>query len=115
MQGGGGLIGFDIESIAYKRFGVQAGLGLVSYGLGINYHLKDNIRSSFISWSYWHQGFGNNFTQDAMGPTFVYRSKKWFTAQLGGGFRINDGPALPVEYRGQAFMLLYSVGAYFPL
>jgi hypothetical protein len=115
LNGGGSLIGIDYESLITKRIGVQIGAGLVGFGGGINYHLKPNIRSSFISLQYWHQGFGELFAQDAIGPSFVYRGKKWLTFQIGIGANIQQGPAYPKNLDKQPIMLLYSIGAYFPL
>ncbi|MBE0640433.1 MAG: hypothetical protein IH599_00250, partial [Bacteroidales bacterium] len=63
LQGGGSLIGADIEFLLAGRLGIQAGAGLVGYGGGINYHLGPSIRSSFISLQYWNQGIGDSFTQ----------------------------------------------------
>jgi len=115
LQGGGGLLGIDFEKIIYKRFSVQVGAGIVSYGAGINYHFKPTVRSSFISLQYWNQGIGASFTQNALGATYVFRGKKWFTFQIGAGHRLQKGPAYPENRSFPAFMLLYSIGAYFPL
>jgi hypothetical protein len=115
LQGGGSLFGFDFETLLYNRIGVQVGAGLVGFGGGINYHLKPAIRSSFLSCSYWHQGIGESFAQSIIGPTFVYRGKKWFTAQLGFGFPLDIGPALEeTDFEQPPVMLIYSIGAYIP-
>lgn len=117
LQGGGSLIGIDLEVLATDHIGIQVGGGLVGYGAALNYHPKGGFRSSFISVTYWHQGHQENFVQSLLGPTFVFRGKKWFTAQIGLGFQLNEGPgaknldpdALP------STQLLYSIGGYFPL
>lgn len=114
LQGGGSLVGADLEFLLNRYVGVQVGAGFVGYGAGLNVHLKPSIRSSFISLAYWHQGVGSSHTQTVVGPTFVYRSKKWFTAQLGFGFPIEKGPAWPSEMEHPPVILLYSIGAYFP-
>jgi len=113
LQGGGALIGGDIEFLLSDRFGVQVGAGIVGFGAGLNYHLSPSIRSSFISLTYWNQGLGNSFAQNAVGPTFVYRSKKWFTCQIGLGVPLSEGPAFPNNIEQQPVMLLYSIGGYF--
>ena len=115
LNGGGSLLGADFESLVSKKIGIQAGIGLLGYGAGINYHFKPSIRSSFISIQYWHQGFGEFFVQDAIGPNYVYRGKKWFTFQIGIGTKLQYGPAYPENLDKQPIMLLYSIGAYFPL
>lgn len=61
LQGGGSLIGADMEFLLTDRFGFQIGAGLVGFGGGLNYHFKPSIRSSFISLQYWNQGIGNSF------------------------------------------------------
>jgi hypothetical protein len=79
LQGGGSLLGIDIEKMLYKRLSAQVGFGLVGFGAGINIHAEPSIRSSFFSIQYWNQGIGASFAQNAIGPCYVYRSKKWFT------------------------------------
>lgn len=117
LQGGGSLIGIDLEVLATDKIGIQLGAGFVGYGGAINYHPKGGFRSSFFSLGYWHQGHKATFTQSLVGPTYVFRGKKWFTAQLGLGFQLKEGPGAknldpdvltPVQ-------LLYSIGGYFPL
>lgn len=115
LQGGGSLVGADLEFLASDRLGIQLGAGLVGYGGGINYHLKPTIKSSYFSFQYWHQGTGESFTQAVAGPNFVYRGKRWFTFQIGAGIRIEEGPALPNSLKDTPFLLMYAIGAYIPL
>jgi hypothetical protein len=57
LQGGGSLVGADLEFLLFKGLGIQAGAGLIGFGAGINYHIQpDNIRTPFLSLQYWHQG-----------------------------------------------------------
>ncbi|MBP1629890.1 MAG: hypothetical protein H6Q15_783 [Bacteroidetes bacterium] len=114
MQGGGSLIGADFEFLLTDYFGFQVGAGIVGYGAGLNYHFKPSIRSSFISIQYWNQGIGKSFTQNAIGATYVYRGKKWFTFQIGLGVPLEKGPAMPADFEQPPVMLLYSIGAYIP-
>ena len=114
LQGGGSLIGVDIEFLLTNRFGIQIGAGLVGFGGGLNYHFKPSIRSSFISFQYWNQGIGVSFAQNAIGPNFVYRGKKCFTAQIGLGVPLEKGPAMPDDYVLPPVMLMYSIGGYIP-
>jgi len=115
LQGGGSLVGADFETLLEKNVGVQFGAGFVGYGGGIDFHLKPTIRSSFFSLQYWHQGFGNSYTQSLIGPTFVYRSRSWFTAQIGLGYVLGYGSAYPSSATKVPFILMYSIGAYFPI
>ncbi len=114
LQGGGSLIGADLEVLLTKQIGVQVGAGLIGFGTALNVHLKPDIRSSMVSFTYWNQGTGQSFAQNALGPSFVYRSKGWFTAQVGLGKTLQKGPAFPEDLEQPSFMLLYSIGGYFP-
>lgn len=115
LQGGGSLIGSDLEILLTDRFGIQAGCGLVGFGAGFNFHLKPGIRTHFISIQYWNQGIGQSFSQNVIGGNFVYRGKKWFTCQLGLGAPLSKGPAWPSGMVHPPLILMYSIGAYFPL
>lgn len=116
LQGGGSLIGADLEVLLSKRFGAQIGAGLVGFGGGLNFHLKPGIRSSMISLQYWNQGIGNSFTQSLIGPNYVYRSKKWFTFQIGFGaiLEVNEENSIYDEGSVPNAILTYAIGAYFP-
>lgn len=114
LQGGGSLVGADFEGVIARRFGVQGGIGIFGFGGGLNVHLGPDGRSSFISLQYWHQGWERNYTQSLAGPNFVYRSRKWFTCQLGLGSAIDKGPAWPKDTEQPGIQLMYAIGAYFP-
>jgi hypothetical protein len=115
LQGGGSLIGADLEKLLSRRIGAQFGLGYSGFGAGVNYHLSPSIRSSFVSVQYWHQGIGNRYAQSLIGPSFVYRAPKWFSAQMGLGYVLEYGPNYPSTIKKSPVILLYSIGAYFPL
>ena len=115
LQGGGGLLGADFEFMVSPRLSLQAGAGITSFGAGINYHLKPQINSSMISLNYWHQGIGSSYTQSVLGPSFVFRARKIFTAQLGLGYLLEEGPAWPDDITHSPVMLLYAIGIYFPI
>lgn len=115
LQGGGSMIGFDMEILVSERVGLQVGSGYIGIGGGINYHFKPSIRSSFLSLQYWHQGINKTYTQSMIGPTYVFRAKKIFTFQAGIGYALEEGPAWPKDKEQPPVMLLYSIGAYFPI
>jgi len=115
LQGGGSLVGADFETLLSDKFSMQIGAGFVGFGAGINYHFQPSISSSFISLQYWHQGFGTSYTQSLIGPNFVFRAKKWFTAQIGLGYVLGYGPAWPSTAATSPVILMYSIGVYFPL
>lgn len=115
LNGGGGLLGADLEILLNDRVGIQLGAGFVSYGAAINFHLKPGIRSSFVSLQYLNQGTGESFAQNAIGPSFGYRGKRWFTYQLGLAKTLSKGPAFPANREQPSVMLTYSIGAYFAL
>lgn len=112
LQGGGALVGCDFELYLPDYFGLQIGGGLFAFGGAINIHFKPDLRSSFISLQYCHQGFGDNFTQSLLGPSIVFRGKKWFTFQIGVGILQEKGPARPSSLDGVSTMLTYSIGIY---
>ncbi len=114
LMGGGSLAGADWEFKLVKNLSVQVGGGFVGYGGGINYHVKPYIRSSYISLQYWHQGLHESFTQSLVGPSYVFRVPKWFTAQIGLGFLLEEGPGMPEDTETSPVMLTYAIGAYFP-
>jgi len=115
MQGGGSLVGVDFEAMIGQKFAAQVGAGAFGFGAGLNYHFKPSVRSSFLSLQYWHQGLGSAYYQAVVGPTFVYRFRKLFTAQLGLGYRVEEGPSFNSSLTPSPIMLLYSIGIYFPL
>jgi len=118
LNGGGSLIGFDFEVMMSKRFGIQAGAGINSYGAGLNYHLKDGIRSSMLSLLYSHQGFGgDSFYMSYLGPAYTFRARKLFTCSLGLGYVLKRGPAWYDIYTDSdkiPVLLTYSIGIYLP-
>jgi hypothetical protein len=132
MYGGGSIFGFEIENKITDRLSIQHGYGYsvsnkyykqdigmlhlgvdyISFGGGLNYHLKPTLRSSYISVQYWTQGVINEFLQGLTGPVFVYRSNKLFTAQVGLGYVITKKPILEYQYIKAPFMLTYAIGFY---
>jgi len=115
LQGGGALIGGDLEILLSDRLGIQGGMGMFAYGFGLNYHLKPGINSSFLSFGYWHQGLGSTFVQSLVGPSFVFRAKKIFTFQIGLGAILERGPAYVTSAVEVPMILTYSIGMYFPI
>lgn len=110
-QGGGSIIGLDLEFLLGNRLGIQAGGGFKSFGGGINIHLKRVINSSYIAIQYWRQGIKDSYRQSLIGPSFVFRGRDWFTAQLGCGYVIETGP----DHRDKdpvPYMLTYGIGIY---
>jgi len=114
LQGGGSLIGLDFEAIFAKRFGVQIGAGIVGYGAGLNLHFKPTIRSSMVSFQYWHQGLGSNYTQSVASANYVFRGKKWFTFQIGLGLPFEYGPGFDNNPDRPDVILTYAIGGYIP-
>lgn len=115
LKGGGALLGADFEFLLNDLLGLQLGVGLISFGAGINYHLKPSIRSSFLSLQYWNQGTGDAFVQNIVSSNYVYRGKKWFTAQIGLGRIIDTGPIFPQDLSVPPVILTYAIGVYLPM
>ncbi len=114
LMGGGSLVGADFEYMPSSRVGIQAGMGISSYGFGLNYHLKNRINSSFVTVQYWNQGFGDNHYASYVGPMFVFRAKKIFQAGIGLAAILDKGPRFKADTNVNA-VLLYNIGVYFPL
>ncbi|MFB6319871.1 hypothetical protein [Saccharicrinis sp. FJH54] len=125
MQGGGSLLGVDVEQRVANRIGIQLGGGFLGYGGGVNYHLQPGIRSSCLSLQYIHQGYskyGSNFRRNtlltensALTASYVYRARKWFTCQIGLAYSIDpDDRDWTYETSHVPIFLMYSMGAYLP-
>jgi hypothetical protein len=115
LEGGGGLVGIDWEFMIGKQIALQVGTGLISIGGSLNIHFKPDIRSSFVALQYWHQGFGDSYVQSLIGPSYVFRARKIFTAQLGFGISLGTGPGWPIDTPHPDTMLTYAIGIYFPM
>jgi len=115
LEGGGGLVGLDWEFLVGRKVGIQLGAGIVSFGASLNMHFKPDIRSSFVSLQYWHQGVGDTYTQSLLGPSYVFRARKILSAQIGFGYVLERGPAWPTNVEPVDVMLTYAIGIYFPI
>ncbi len=113
LNGGGSFVGADLEVYVSDRISVQAGVGFLSFGGGVNYHFKSHVRSSFVNLSLWHMGIGDYYFQSAIGPSFVYRGKRYLQAQIGVGLVFDKGPYQPVNYN-LPVMPFASIGIYLP-
>jgi hypothetical protein len=112
LCGGGSLIGIDLEKKISKYVSIQLGGGFVGFGAAINVHTNSLITSNYFSFGYWHQGIGTSFTQDLIGPSYVYRAN-WLALQLGAGIILSRGPAYPSNMSKPAVILTYSAGVFF--
>ena len=116
LMGGGGIVGADLEFMVGKHMGLQIGCGFGSMGFGLNYHFKPEIKSPFISFQYWHQGFSDNHYASYLGPVFVFRNKKKFQCCIGYGSILTKGTAWKKFYADKKEpaigILLYNIGWY---
>ncbi len=110
LMGGGGLVGLDFNAMLADNVSLQLGFGALSYGAGLNLHLKSDLISPLISCQYWHQGVGSTFYASYLGPMFIYRIK-YFQAGLGIGYILDKG-TLNTDKK---YVLLYNIGMFFPL
>jgi hypothetical protein len=120
FQGGGSLLGADLEVLAYDCLALQAGVGYLGYGAAVNYHFEPTLHSHYLSLAYWHQGFEEDLTQQTVGLAFGIRSFGWLTAQIGLGYVIHRGETATSNLQSafdtdtlSQYMLLYSIGVYF--
>ena len=72
--------------------GFQVGAGLAGFSTALNFHFDPDIKSSCISMTYIHQGFGDIYYASLFGPSYIQRWKNGFSAQLGMGFLAEFGP-----------------------
>lgn len=114
LQGGGSLVGVDYERMLGQYIGVQVGAGLIGAGAGVNIHFAPRVKSSLLSIQYRHQGFGSNHAQSMVGPSYIYRARKWFTFQVGVAALTRTGPAWPANTQHPGVLLTYSIGGYIP-
>ena len=95
LMGGGSLIGADLECLFLKKVGIQMGGGITSLGMGLTFHLKPQINSSYFSLQYMRQGWGelgkNSHYASYIAPMFNFRAKKIFQAGVGIGYIVDKG------------------------
>jgi len=84
-------------------------------GGALHYHLKPRVNSSSIALTYWHQGIGKTHVQTILGSSYVFKTKKLFTAQIGLGRVVNKGSSYIKTFKRKEYpiMLLYSIGVFF--
>lgn len=115
---GATYIGTEFEFLFSRRFGIQVGGGALGAGGGINYHFSPTIRSSYLSLQYNIQGIGNDsewgYRRTTIGPSIVFRGRRWFTAQIGIGYILDKGPAYN-DISSLPVALTVGIGAYIPL
>lgn len=112
LNGGGSLIGVDLEFLLGRNFGFYVGGGLVGFGGGLTYHLKnDQIASSYFAVRYMHQGVGDSHYATYLGPAFVFRAKKILEASIGVGYVLEKGPGANSDLPDA--LLTYTLGAFF--
>ena len=131
-MGGGGAVGADLEFFVFERYGLQFGVGLAYDGfgsgegkqtmeIGINYHLKPIINSSFVSLQYSQRGFNDNKYVSLLGPMFVYRTKRpGVGIQLGAGVGmvVSKGPIYfekESDKNKLPVLFLVNIGVYLPM
>lgn len=116
FEGGGGIVGVELESLFNDRIGFEIGFGIVSFSLGLNYHVGlGGVKSSFVGIKYSSLGMGPGHLFKTVGPEYTYRSKKWFTGSVGFGGVVDRGPyfkELPKANQKDSYINL-TIGGYF--
>ncbi|MEW6515552.1 MAG: hypothetical protein AB1439_01425 [candidate division FCPU426 bacterium] len=120
LQGGGSLLGADAEVLIFDGLAVQAGAGYLGYGAALNFHFEPTLHSNYVSLVYWHQGFDQDLSQQAVGLAYGFRAFDWLTGQIGLGYVLARGETAAENLRTAyhtgtlpQLMLLYSIGGYF--
>lgn len=113
---GGGLVGFNVEYGLINNFGIQAGVGLLGYEAGLNFHFKNKIRSSYFSLQYINQGLNKTFVQSIIAGSYVYRGKKNLSTRAGLGVINEIGPLSPYKRDNiPDLVFMISIGLYLPI
>ncbi len=112
--GGGSYVGVDYEFLIVDYFGVQVGGGFYGFDMGLNIHFKPGVNTSFLSLQAQVQGNGSAYRRLFSGPIFVYRGKRWFTAQIGIGIITEDDETLKSINFEDNFGITAGIGGYFP-
>ena len=113
FQGGGSLLGFDLEKMITKNIGFSVGAGFIAYGAALHYHFKPSINSSSLAFNYMHQGIADTYVQSIVGPSYVFRISKRFSGQFGIGGIIDKGPKFAEIYEDKEdpdLLFIYSLG-----
>jgi len=61
-----------------------------------------------------HPVLNSSYMQSLFVLSFVFSGKRWFTAQMGLGFLLREGPAWPASKPHPPVMLTYAIGGYIP-
>ena len=56
LLNGGGIVGFELERMVYRKFALTGGVGFFGFNFGGNWHFSENINSSYI-----HVGAGGMY------------------------------------------------------
>jgi hypothetical protein len=119
LQGGGGLVGFDYEKLIIDNIGIQIGAGLISVEGGLTIHFQNTTKSDAIWIGAWNQGIpGDTNSICYTGVSYIFRTRKWFTAQLGFAYipyigdKAKDTLGSSFNSEKTKFALLYSIGWY---
>jgi len=120
LNGGGALIGVDMEKLVTDRIGLSVGAGLVAFGAGLNIHFSPTVSSSSIRIGFNNQGTtGENVMMRSVGVSYLGRSSTGkFEWQLGLAHPFNVNQKVKDAFGGEdppPVILTYSIGAYFAL
>ena len=121
LNGGGSLIGVDVEKMISKKVGIQVGAGIVGSSIALNYHPKGHVLSSAYSLAYWNQRGFNDFSIQYVGITRIFKNKsKGLTYQLGLGYLLPMDASAEEEFKRlldveeiPVVAALYSIGFMF--
>lgn len=113
-NGGGSILGADIETLVSPHIGVQAGAGFLGFNAGVNYHFKPKIHAPYISLQYWYNGISNAYAYQSIGPFIGLRFLKFVNLTAGYSYLLDTGPNAINKIEDSKFVFSYTVGVYFP-
>jgi hypothetical protein len=118
LQGGGSIVGVDLETLlGESNLAAQFGAGAFGFDVGLNFHFKPTVHSSFIALGFWNQGLFESYVR-YLALTFGGRAFGVLNTQIGVGFPLDVSPGMRSylsENYGQmpSAILVYSLGVYF--
>ncbi|MFY0598062.1 MAG: hypothetical protein JXR03_00225 [Cyclobacteriaceae bacterium] len=112
FQGGGSIVGADIDLLLGKRFGIQAGGGYLGLGGGFLYHVGKpyKINTSAFAFTAWQFGAGSKFSGAYAGPSFIFRAFNFLSIQGGGGIRIARNNETYSRPKATPYSLRFAIG-----
>lgn len=107
------MLSANINYMPGNVIGWQLGAGMEGVGAALNFHLRQEVNSPAITVNYWYNGLGNNYEQSVFGMTYMHRTQRYLSTQLGLGYITTSDGNFNNNARDSGIVILYSLGVYF--